>query len=278
MVSFRYHLVSLAAALLALAVGIVVGTTGLTAQPAASTAGPASVDASAEDLARQVAPRLTDEALLGQQVLLLIAPDAPASREVVAGLRAAGAEVTGQVRLAPALLDPANGTTVDDVVAGVLPAGLDLPATTALERAGTELAAALVTSSQGKEVDEADRQRVLGGFTGADLLSFDGAPPARSATLVLLLAGPARGSALASLAAAFQQRSGTVVAASSSAARGTGVLAVLRAGATPTSDVDGLGTAQGLLALVLALAEQVAGGAGHYGTGPGAGSVVPDLS
>ena len=275
MVSFRYHVVSLTAVLLALAVGIVVGTTSVPAAPAARQV---VVDGSGEDFARRVAPRLLKDALVGQRVLLLLAPDAPAPREVVDGLRTAGATVTAQVRLQPALLDPSGSATVDDVVAGVLPDGLTLPQTSAIERAGAELAASLVTSDQGTDAGDSGAQRVLGGFSGADLLAFDGAAPTRRATLVLVLAGPARGAALASLAASFQARVGTVVAAPLAAARGTGVIAVQRSGTGGASDVDGLGTPQALVGAVLALAEQAAGGAGHYGTGPRASGVVPDLS
>ena len=55
-------------------------------------------------------------------------------------------------------------------------------------------------------------------------------------------------------------------------------MAVLRGQSGSTSDADGFGTAQGLIAAVLALAEKAAGGSGHYGVGPGATAVVPALS
>ena len=275
MVSFRYHVVSLSAVLLALGVGVVVGTTSV---PAAAPTTTVVADRSEEDLARRVAPKLLKDALVGQKVLLLLAPDAPAPREVVDGLRTAGATVTAQVRLRPSLLDPSGSATVDDVVASVLPDGLSLPQTTALDRAGAELAASLVTSEQGTDAGDSAAQRVLGGFSGADLLGFDGSPPTRRATLVLLVAGPARGAALAALAAAFQERVGVVVAAPLAAARGNGVVAVQRRGGGGASDVDGLGTPQALIGTVLALAEQAAGSSGHYGSGPKASGVVPDLS
>ena len=46
---------------------------------------------------------------------------------------------------------------------------------------------------------------------------------------------------------------------------------------TGVSDVDGLGGSAALLATVFALGEQASGGAGHYGTGPKADGIVPDL-
>lgn len=278
--SFRYHLTSLAAALLALAVGIVVGTTSISAEPApvaVPAAAPAAPDPTGDELAARLQPRVLHDALPDQRVLLLLAPDAPAgsARAVVAALRSAGAAVTGQARLLPTLLDASGAETVDGVVAGTVPASLHLPSTGSLERAGALLAATLTTSDQGGEVRGLAQQKVLGGFTGGSLLAFDGPAPSTPATLVLVLAGPARGPALATLAAAFQARVGTVVAATSAAARGTGVVADLRQRGGDVSDVDGLGSATALVGTVLALAEQAAGGSGHYGTGPRADAVVP---
>lgn len=282
MVSFRYHLTSLAAALLALAVGIVVGTTSLAAEPLAgkvpAESVPAVTDSSGEDLAQRVQTRLLRNALPGQRILLLLAPDAPAgaARTVVAALKSAGSTVTAQVRVLPTLLDASGEPTVNGVVDGTAPATLQLPASGAISRAGALLAGSLVTSAQGTEVTGTAQQKVLGGFTGGSLLAVDGPLPTARATLVLLLSGPARGPSLATLAAAFQARVGTVVAATPASASGRGVVAMLRGLSTGVSDVDALGTATGLLGVVLALGEQAAGGAGHYGTGPGATGPVPD--
>ena len=278
--SFRYHVTSLAAALLALAVGIVVGTTSLSAQPERATPTPTvtSADSGAEDLAQRVGARLIRGALPGERVLLLLAPDAPvdASRTVVAALRSAGASVTAQVHLLPTLLDTSGTQTVDGVVAGTAPTGLALPSGS-LTRAAALLAATLVTSKQGTDVTGLPQQKVLGGFTGGSLLSVDGGTPTARATLVLLLAGPSRGPALATVAAGFQSRVGTVVAGTPASAGGRGAVAELRGSSSGVSDVDGLGTSSALLATVLALEEQASGKAGHYGSGPKATGIVPDL-
>jgi hypothetical protein len=280
-VSFRYHVTSLAAALLALAVGIVVGTTSLSATPAPVKAPAVAVatDTSGEDLAHRVQSRLLRNALPDQRVLLLLTPDVPsgAARTVVAAVRSAGSTVTAQVQLQPTLLDASGTQTVDGVVSGTAPASLRLPSTGTLERAGALLAATFVTSGQGSDVTGVAQQKVLGGFTGGSLIAIDGPLPSARATLVLVLSGPARGPSLATLAAAFQERVGTVVAATPAAARGRGVVAVLRSRSTGVSDVDDLGTSVGLLGTVLALGEQASGGAGHYGTGPKADGVVPVL-
>jgi hypothetical protein len=95
---------------------------------------------------------------------------------------------------------------------------------------------------------------------------------------VLLLTGPGHGPGLAALAGAFQTRVGTVLSGPPAAASGRGPVATLRGQGTGASDVDDLGTAQGVVATVLALAEQVTGSSGHYGTGPHATALVPDLS
>lgn len=278
MVSFRYHLTSLAAVLLALAVGIIVGTTSLSAEPPPTRPSAVTVatDSTGEELAQRVQARLLRNALPDQRVLLLLAPDAPAgaARTVTAALKSAGSTVTGQVHLLPTLLDPSGTQTVDGVVAGTVPLTLQLPANGALARAAALLAAVLVTSEQGKDVTGLAAQKVLGGFTGGSLIAMDAAPAAR-ATLVLLLSGPARGPSLATLAAGFQARVGTVVAATPASAHGRGVVALLRTAGGEVSDVDDLGTSLGLLSTILALDEQASGGSGHYGTGPKAGAVVP---
>ena len=281
MVSFRYHLTSLAATLLALAVGIVVGTTSLSAEPPAAKAPAVSVatDTSGEELAQRVQSRLLRDALPDQRVLLLLTPDVPpgAARTVTAALKSAGSTVTAQVQLLPTLLDASGTQTVDGVVAGTAPSGVRLPASGSVERAAALLAAVLVTSGQGADMTGFAAQKVLGGFTGGSLIAMDAPPAAARATLVLVLSGPARGPALAALAGGFQARVGTVVAATPASAHGRGVVAVLRASGSGVSDVDDLGTSMGLLGTVLALGEQASGGAGHYGTGPKATGVVPDL-
>jgi hypothetical protein len=282
-VSFRYHLTSLAAALLALAVGIVVGTTSLSAEPAPA-AGPSAAVVPAlpsnDDLAQRLQSRVLRDALPDQRVLLLVSPDAPsgAARTIRSALKSAGSTVTGQVQLLPTLLDPSGAQTVDGVVAGTAPASAALPASGSVARAGALLAEALVTSDQGSDLTGTPQQKVLGGFVGGSLLASDGPMPTTRATLVLLLCGPARGPALAAFAAAFHGRVGTVVAGTPASAQGRGAIAMLRDQSSEVSDVDGLGTASGLIGTVLALAEQAAGGSGHYGTGPGASGIVPDLS
>ena len=258
--SFRYHLTSLLAVLLALAGGIVVGSAALGPDEAATV-----TERPVEDgFVDAVAPRLVKGALAGQRVLVLLAPDAvPVG--LPAELTRAGATVTGQLRLRPSALDPSGATTVDDVVTRVVPAGVDLPDAGAVQRAAAVLAAGLT----GEGTPDAE---VYGGLSGAGLVS--GTAPTVRATLVLVVAGTTRGAALADLAEQVQQKAGVVVAAPGLPE----AVSELRRRTGGVSDVDGVTGTRGRVAVVLALAEQAGGGAGHYGTGPGATALVPDQS
>jgi hypothetical protein len=233
----------------------------------------------ADEFALAVGPRLVKDALAGRTVLVLLTSDAPAAarKDLVAQLRVAGATVSGQVRLLATLFDPSSAATLDRVAAGVPPSGVTLPQTTPLDRVATELAATLVTSTRGTNGSASARGRVLGALIAADLLAVEGGAPTAAADLVVLLAGPAKGTDVAAVAAAFSKRVGTVVAAPLSATEGSGVLAILRQQGAEASDVDSVDTPQGLVATVLALVEQAAGRSGHYGSGPGARAAVPVL-
>ena len=84
---------------------------------------------------------------------------------------------------------------------------------------------------------------------------------------------------VAPLAAALSAAdSGTVVAAPAGSARPGASVTVIRGDATAgpkVSTVDSADLGAGRIAVVLALAQQLAGGRGDYGTGPGADAPVP---
>lgn len=305
MIDFRYHLVSIIAVFLALAVGIVVGTTalngpvldGLKTSVSSLTGDKRNLEGHVRDLRTQTTrddefvqlmePVLLRGALAGQRVLLLSTPDAPSGlrddlqKAVVAG----GATMAGDVRIRSGLLDPTATATVDDVVAAVVPGALVLPNGSAADKAATELSAALVKS--GAAVSPAAAQRILGGFTGADLLDVSGPVPDGSATLVLVVSGAApakpaadqkdRDQALLALLRAFDTRAGVLVAGPVGSAEAGGAVGALRASSLEgrVSSVDDADTPQGRVAAVLGLAEQAEGGAGSYGTGRGASATAP---
>jgi Copper transport outer membrane protein, MctB len=232
--------------------------------------------------------------LSGHTVVVLSTPDAPAAErdELLPLLAQAGATVTGSVRLRPGLLDPAKAAQLDQVVARAAPAGLVLPAGDPIDRAATQLAFALLRQSGQPEASAAATQ-VLGAYVSADLVDVD-RPVTQRAELAIVLVGAAQTdpptptaaasataqiSALLSLASAFDAHSGgTVVAGPVTAADARGVLAPLRDDrqlSAAVGSVDSADEPQGQVAVVQALAQQLAGGSGRYGRGRAADSPVP---
>jgi hypothetical protein len=213
MIDFRYHLVSIIAVFLALAVGIVVGTAALNGpivdglrsdvdrlsdenrSLATEVQGLQAQAGASDTAAAQLVPRLVDGALEASRVLLVTTPEAPPelAEQLVPVLTAAGATVTGQLDIHPALAAPESRALVEDLVAQVLPAEVALPDGSPVARAGAELAAALTTGPDSPQVEEEEAQAVVSAFQEADLVAFDSAAEddaLTSATLVVLLSGP----------------------------------------------------------------------------------------
>ena len=311
MIDFRYHLVSIIGIFLALAVGIVLGTTALNGRVLDDLRGRiedlsgdkrdleddvqglrADVRAS-DEFAAGVAPGLVSGSLDRQRVLLVVTPATPTdlAERLTPLLEAAGASVTGQLRVLPALSDPASRQLVEDLVADVLPGGVDLPDGEPVERAAVELAAALSTEAGEDGIDPAEAQAVLSAFEEADLVQYAGEADAlQQATSVVLLGGaapdgPPEDAVLAeqqtvlTLAGAFDDRSGgTVVAGPTGSSADSGLLRVLRDDsgvARRVSSVDNADRGVGQIAVVRALAEQLRGAVGAYGAGAGASGPLP---
>lgn len=313
-VDFRYHLVSIIAVFLALAIGIVVGTAalngpiqdGLRNSINRLSDDKRNLEADVEDLRAQVTasddfatsvgPQLVGDALADQRVLLVTTPDT--SGDLADGLRLlladAGASVTGSLEVRPALGEPEQRQLIEDLVAQVIPAGVQLPEGDPVERAAAELAAALTSKPGTDEVDRGEAQAVVSAFEEADLVSFSAEPGAEatlpSATLVLVLAPPGaeaspdaaeqqRLEALLTLAAAFDDRSrGVVVAGPSTSAEDGGLVHALREQSTVSAEVSSVDNADrgvGRIATVLALAEQTQDEVGQYGAGAGASAPLP---
>ncbi len=307
MIDFRYHLVSIIAVFLALAVGIVVGTTALNGPIADNLQGSiSSLSANKRQLQGEVsdlrgtvgrdndfttliAGTVLKGELTGQRVLVVSTPEADQGTRdtVLKNLTIAGATVIGQVRLRPDLFDPAKSAIVDGVVAQVLPSEVTIPAGSSSERAAATLATALVRRT-GSTVTAAQSQKMIGGFQGAGLLDIDsdGVPP--TATLVLMLSGPApggkptdlkaRNAAALALVQAFDARVGIVLAGPVTALDPGGLLGALRDDsvlAQRVSTVDSVDTPRGQVAAVLALHQQTKDGVGSYGDGRGAQGPAP---
>ena len=179
MVDFRYHLVSIIAIFLALAVGIVVGTTALNGPIRTNLNGnlsrsprrSAGSRATSPSCGRRSARPTTSPqrsargwcaaTLEDERVLLVTTPQTPADlvEQLTPLLDQAGAQVTGTLRLQPELSDPAQRPLVEDLVAQVVPAGVELPDTGAVERAAAELAAALTRPPERATASSPSRRR-----------------------------------------------------------------------------------------------------------------------
>jgi hypothetical protein len=310
MIDFRYHLVSIIAVFLALAVGIVLGTAALngpiqtnlnnnlgrvTSEKRALEGDVAELRAqlgAADGFAQSVGPTLVRGTLDDQRVLLVTTPQTPAdlAERLTPLLEQAGAQVAGTLQLLPALADPEQRALVEDLVAQVVPAGVELPDTGAVDRATTELAAALTRTSDGAGVEPEEAQAVVSAFHEADLVEFASADETlQPATLAVVLTGAAPEQlappeqveqlAVATLAGALDARSdGAVLAGPAGSAGDRGPLRVLRSDealAGGVSSVDNADRGTGLVTLVLALAEQLRGGVGQYGTGEGVSTAPP---
>lgn len=311
MIDFRYHLVSVIAIFLALALGIVVGTTALNgdildrlrASNKQVIAEKRSLESTVEqlrtevtrrdDVSAAVAARAVSGRLSGQRVLVVTAPGASTDQvdEVTELVERAGGESGGIVRLRSDLLDPAKGQVLDDLVSSVAPAGLTLPEGSPADRASALLAAGLVRTPGADPLSSDAVGKIVGAFTSADLIDVQGgAGQADRATLAVVIvddgprreldeAAAARQRAELVLARTLDSRSaGVVVAGPVTAAEPGGLLKAVRdddALSDAVSSVDGWESPTGRVAVILALAEQAAGGAGRYGSGPGAQAGAP---
>ena len=312
MVDFRYHLVTIISIFLALALGIVVGTTalngpvldglrdrnsGLIGEKRALESDVRALEGdvdTADDFARLLAPDLVGGRLDGQGVLLVLAPDADqqAADQLATMLTTAGAVVTAQLELRPELLDPDQQQLVDDLVAQVVPAGLELPEDSAVGRAATELAAALLVRPEQEPLDRDSAQQIVSAFEEAGLVRLeDEGEQLRPATAAVLLAGPApeqeesdesRQAELEALLAASRAfdagGGGAVVAGPADSTSDGGLVRALRADEALEGDistVDNAHRAVGQVAVVRAVAEQLQGGVGRYGGTGSATAPVP---
>ncbi|MGH8970522.1 MAG: copper transporter [Actinomycetes bacterium] len=258
--------------------------------------------AAGDGFVRDVAPALTAGRLSSRTVAVFGLPGA-SDDEVATAVRAvrrAGAGVPITLRLADVYVDPAQARSpLEDLSLRLVPPGVDFAdGSTAIERVGTVLARATVVGrGDGDNGIDQPAAELLAGLEELGAVETEGAP-GRRADLAVLVApddaswtGAAPGDtvdaaardgateALLGLAVALDEggRGAVVVGGPGAAARG-GFVAAVRDGGEAVegvSSVDGAGSRAGVITLVLALAEQMDGGAGAYGTGPGAAAVLP---
>ena len=288
MISFRYHLVSIAAVLLALAAGIALGAgplddnTVLSGDDSAGTSADPAIARFESGYAARTSGALLKNALKGRSVVVMTLPGARAAetKDIRADIEKAGAEVTGEVQLTGKLLDPANRQFAEGVaqqsasdVKGVTDAG------ESYDRVGAALGRS-VLGDRGKRLDTT-AATISSAFDEGNLLTY-AAKPERFAQLAVVVSGPGRagdsGSVSAQLAKAIDgSGAGAVLAGPSTSSQDGGVLAALRDSdaASQVSTVDVTDTAAGRVVVSLALAREAKGQSGSWGTSRSADGAVP---
>jgi hypothetical protein len=299
-IDFRYHIVSIVAIFMALAVGIVLGSgplkddisgfledrTQQLAQEKVDLQSEVSalreeIDSS-EQFAELSQPVLVDGLLTSHVTTVLVLPDVDgdqvdAVEDVVA---AAGGSIGEQITIESAWSDPEQSEILGRVAEGIARGGRDEDP---YQLASEVLADALLTPG-GRAVGEpsSDSSAVLAAFESVGFISADEDEVIRADTAIVI--GPAGVVPNADLAvmplltALDDVGVGTVLTAPLGSDQAEGVIGVLRG-----SDADGvvssedrLDTVNGVTVTILALAEQMAGGVGHYGTGDGSDGPAPD--
>ena len=298
MTSVRHLLLSLVAAVLALALGLALGagpvvgrsdaTRGaredrLTAQAARLQDRLAALEDRARTDSRGVAALagpLTDGRLEGHSVLLVRTEGARDSevRRTRAALLGAGASLTGELTVTATYLDPDQATApLEDLALRLVPPNVEFaPGATAIERVGTVLARATVAAEPPADPDQ-DGAEVIAGLDELGAVHLDGEPGQLAELAVVVTGAREKASAEAALtalvAALDAEGAGALVCGPGLAPPAVGWARTGNPGGA--SSVDSTDTPAGQVALVLALAEQLAGGKGSYGAGTGATSVLP---
>ncbi|MDT8915354.1 copper transporter [Amycolatopsis sp. PS_44_ISF1] len=311
MISLRYHIVSITACFLALAVGVVLGSTalngsllsGLSDQKKDLGTQVADLEAQrnalgarladADSFAGAMGPKVVAGQLDKRTVVLVTTADArPADRDALKQLVSqAGGSVTGELQLTDAFTDPDKADQLRDVVTRLQPAGSKFPtAGDSGTLAGALLGSVLLLDkSSAKPQSTGDElAAALGGLTdGGFVKPSQGVQPAQLA--IVLTGSPATGDGAgdrASTIARFATQldragAGTVLAGDQGSAEGSGALGVVRADTSATSilsTVDNVDSAAGRVATVMALREQLDGGAGRYGIAGNAQAPAPGVS
>lgn len=308
MIPLRYHVVSLAAVFLAVALGVLLGSSsvsdrllsGLNSDSAALSrevselraehAGQREQLRNADGFAAAVGPIVVRGQLDGRTVAMVTTADAdPADRDTVADLvRAAGGTLTAELQLTEAFTDSGRAQQLRGLVTR-LPAGAQLPtASDAGTLAGGLLGALLLDPAGNQPLASPDESAAaLAGLTdGGFVRAGERLRPAQLA--IVLTGGAVTGDAAGDRAAMIarfatqldRSGAGAVLAGRTAAAGGTGPIGVARADTAITavlSTVDGVQTAAGRAVTVLALREQLDGGAGRYGTAGNAQAVAPGV-
>lgn len=288
MITFRYHLVTIAAVFVALAAGVALGAgvldeSGSAPEGDAGTTRDTALTRFEDGYAARTAGALVDGTLADRSVVLLTLPGA--RDEEVEGVRAsledAGATVTGVTELTSRLLDPANRQFAESVAEE---SGSGVDAVTEAEAGYARVGAALsrtVLGEDGAELDEAART-IAAAFGEGDLVAGDERPD-ELASLAVVVTGPSsisgRAEVLTGLVRAIGSAGeGALVAGPSTSSQDGGAVDAVRRDDSggEVSTVDVIDTAAGRAVAALALSRSADGQDGSWGTSRSADGALPD--
>lgn len=283
MITFRHFLTSLVAVFLALTVGIVLGGGPLsdvtdpdpapTAATDATAADPAG--AYAEGFAGAVGPLLTNARLAERGVAVVTAPGV--NEETLTALAeqvsAAGGGITGRYTLTDSMVSPEQKSLVDTLGSQLMTQqGRTIAAdATTYDRIGQLLGVAIGTTRPEGDTPNGKQTAVIDSLLGADLLAFEGTVTRRAPLVLLVLGGEpsAEGgdTIIAGIAAGLSRAATGVVVAGTLADGGEGQIGRLRAEpvSADVATVDGIDTAAGRVATVLALSRALSVKGGAFG-------------
>ncbi len=185
------------------------------------------------------------------------------------------------------LFDAGQRQLVESLVTQLVTADIQFPTdSTAYERAGMILARGIAAKEEGKTAD-ADSTRVIGGLTGAKLVSLKPSSIKDRASLIVVVAAkpptPTPDNSTYNDSVDFiqgldQGSAGAVVAGTPETAQNGGLLKALRSVSDATkivSSVDVADIPSGQATIVFSLVEQASGKAGQYGAVDAKNGVAP---
>lgn len=291
-ISFRYHLVSIAAVFLALAAGVALGAGPLS--DSTKIIGDDSSNVSAEvsalqsfesSYAQQTGPSLVSGELKGTSVVFFVLPGARTDqvKALSAAFSEAGASVEGQIALKSQLID-SKGRQFAEGVALQSTKGVDgvTNSSESYQRIGSALARAYLADKTTKI--DSDASTITSAFTEGALIEVIDKPAKRAELAVIVAGGDeadsdvGQGDIVAAMADAFDQTAkGTLLVGPTASSSDGGYVDVLRSSdaSSRVSTFDVLNSAAGQLVATLVAAREITGESGHFGTERSADGAIP---
>ncbi|WP_031470055.1 copper transporter [Sciscionella sediminilitoris] len=307
MISLRYHVISIAAVFLALALGVVLGSTtlsntllsGLSNQKDDLSARLSDEQAQnnvlrakldrADKFAAGVGPTAVKGVLDRRTVAIVSTPDASQrAKDAIGGLvKNAGGSVTAQLQLTKDFSDPSKSDQLRDLVTRVIPSGAQLPtASDPGTLSGGLLGSLLLLGKNNQpQANPQETSAAISALSDGGFVRASG--DVKPAQLAIVLTGGAekgdaagdQASTVARFAAQLDKSgAGAVLGGGDGSAQGNGAVGVARADSainSQLSTVDDTDLAQGQIATIFALAEQLNGQSGQYGTAGNAKAPLP---